>query len=225
MSRPPKHKYPGDAAVEKLLARYDCPTPFHILRMRALGEIVSLKSETNPIDVIKSFWGDDFPSFKHEKDATDFFNNMLAHWNHMARHRTGTSRAGGSARAGHIKVKLSQTGRLQNWDNVTTTLRRRAEEIRDGFLVGFTTEQAIGSYPEALNDAITGLKALADQFDQAANQIEADKAAQDQLDINDAKRMITQGSMQLEKLLDVLCTVARAIGGIGGEASGDGTVH
>lgn len=65
--KPPKHKYSGDAAIEKLMARYAYPTHFHVARLRALGEIVSLKSQPpNPIDVIKSFWGDDFPSFKNE---------------------------------------------------------------------------------------------------------------------------------------------------------------
>ena len=49
------------------MAQYACPTTFHVARMRALGEIVSLKSQVNPVDVIKSFWGDDFPSFKYDK--------------------------------------------------------------------------------------------------------------------------------------------------------------
>ena len=65
--KPPKQIYPGDAAIEKLMAQYACPTTFHVARMRALGEIVSLKSQVNPVDVIKSFWGDDFPSFKYDK--------------------------------------------------------------------------------------------------------------------------------------------------------------
>jgi hypothetical protein len=209
----PKPKYPGDAAIEKLMARHGCPTPFHIARMRALGEIVSLKSRVNPVDVIKSFWGDDFPSFKHEKEAADFFNTLLGHWNHMARRRTGSA-----------KIRLGKTGRLKDWESVAHALRHRAEEIRDGFLAGFTTEQAIGSYPAALNDAITGLKSLSDQFDQAARQIETDPAAHTRLDINDAGTMIAEGSTQLEKLLDVLCTVSRAIGGSEGE-SGEGRVH
>ncbi len=194
---------PGDVAIEKLMARYDCPTGFHIARMRALGEIVSLKTAPpNPVDVIKSYWGDDFPNFKHEAEATEFFNNMLAHWNHMARGLAGT------------RVKLSRTGHIKTWDDVAATLRQRAAEIRDGFVAGFTTDQAIGSYPDALNDAITDLKILADQFDQTAGQIEADKTSRDQLDINDAKRMISEGSSQVEMLLDVLCTV-RSRAGIG----------
>lgn len=221
----PKLKYPGDAAIENLMARYGCPTPFHIARMRALGEIVSLKSQVHPVDVIKSFWGDDFPSFKDEKEAAEVFNTLLAHWNHMARHRRDSPGANGP------KIKLSNIGKVKDWDGVIHALRHRAEEIRDGFLPGFTTEQAIGTYPDALNTAITGLKALADQFDQAAQQLEADPEARDQLDIKNTRNMITQGSTQIEKLLDVMCTVARAIGGTAGTTgagsgeSGAGTVH
>lgn len=236
--KPPKPRYPGDAAIDKLMARYGCPTPFHVVRMRALGEIVSLKSRTNPIDVIKSFWGDGFPSFEDEAEANRFFNLMLAQWNHMARHWSGRA-AGGSARAGPPRVKLSKTGRLRNWDDITTALRRRAEEIRDGFLAGFAHEPAAGSHPgagphpgagshpQALNDAIAGLKALADQFDQAAKQIDTDREHLSQLPIDDTRRMITQGTAQVEQLLDVLCTVARAIAGTSGAAgeSGEGRVH
>ncbi len=212
----PKPGYPGDAAIEKLMASHGCPTPFHIARMRMLGEIVSLKSRVSPVDVIKSFWGDDFPGFRHETEAADFFNTLLGHWNHMARRRTGGA-----------KIRLGKTGRLKDWESIAHALRRRAEEIRDGFLAGFTTEQAIGSYPSALNDAITGLKSLSDQFDQAAQKIETDPAARAQLDINNARTMIAEGSTQVEKLLDVLCTVSRAIGGtaVAGGESGEGTVH
>ena len=55
---------------------------------------------------------------------------------------------------------------------------------------------------------------LPDQFDQAAARIEADKTSRDQLDINDAKRMIWEEASQVEMLLDVLCTV-RSRAGIG----------
>ena len=36
-----RFKYVGDAAFERFLQKHDCPTPFHVVRMRFLGEIAS----------------------------------------------------------------------------------------------------------------------------------------------------------------------------------------
>ncbi len=36
-----KFKYAGDAAFKVFLRRYDCPTPFHVVRMRFVGWIAS----------------------------------------------------------------------------------------------------------------------------------------------------------------------------------------
>jgi len=33
----PKLSYVGDGAIQKLLMRYGCPTPFHVVRMRFWG--------------------------------------------------------------------------------------------------------------------------------------------------------------------------------------------
>ncbi len=49
-------KYPGDAAFQRLLEKYSCPTPFHVVRMRFLGEIASLDFGASPIKTIESFW-------------------------------------------------------------------------------------------------------------------------------------------------------------------------
>jgi hypothetical protein len=41
----PKFPYAGDAALKRLLDRYCCPAPLHVLRMRFWGEIVSPSRE------------------------------------------------------------------------------------------------------------------------------------------------------------------------------------
>ncbi len=34
-------KYPGDAAFQKLLEKYNCPTPFHVVRMRFRSKVLT----------------------------------------------------------------------------------------------------------------------------------------------------------------------------------------
>ena len=55
-------KYVGAKTVRALLERYACPIPFHIVRMRFLGNIATPKLDASPIETIKSFWGGELPS-------------------------------------------------------------------------------------------------------------------------------------------------------------------
>ena len=34
-------KYPGDAAFQRLLEKYNCPTPFHVVRMRFRSKVLT----------------------------------------------------------------------------------------------------------------------------------------------------------------------------------------
>ena len=61
--KPQKFKYPGDVAFQRLLQQYECPTPFHVVRMRFLGEIASLDFGASPIKTIESRWDGDLPGF------------------------------------------------------------------------------------------------------------------------------------------------------------------
>jgi len=48
-----KFKYSGDAAFQRLLETYSCPTPFHVVRMRFLGGIGSIEKKASPIKTIE----------------------------------------------------------------------------------------------------------------------------------------------------------------------------
>ena len=54
-------KYPGNAAFQRLLEKYNCPAPFHVVLFRFLGEIASLDFGARPIKIVESFWDDDLP--------------------------------------------------------------------------------------------------------------------------------------------------------------------
>jgi hypothetical protein len=50
-----KFSYVGDAALKRLVERFGCPVPFHVVCMRFWGEIVSPLLQTSPIKTIESF--------------------------------------------------------------------------------------------------------------------------------------------------------------------------
>ena len=189
-----KFKYPGDAAMEMFLRKHQCPTPFHVVRMRFLGEIASLKFDASPISTVRSFWDGDLPVFDGEGSANAFFQMMMSIWNRMSRHQDG------------VLVKLAKPKKLRNWDEISTVLRMRAEEVRDGFLNGFALSDD-QHLPDALSDAIHRLKEIADHFDEAVERVQTSRRDQDELSLDDYRHIVEDRTREVENLLT---TVSKA---------------
>jgi len=88
----PKFPYAGDAALKGLLQRYRCPAPFHVVRMRFWGEIVSPSLQASPIKTIESLWPNGLPNFEDGKEANAFFQALMGLWNNVARFQDGSLR-------------------------------------------------------------------------------------------------------------------------------------
>ena len=139
-----RFKYPGDAAMEMFLRKHQCPTPFHVVRMRFLGEIASLKFDASPTSTVESFWDGGLPVFDGEGSANAFFQTMMSLWNRMSRHQDG------------VLVKLVKPKKLRNWDEISTVLRMRAEEIRDVCLATSYYPRKSPSFRRLVNSADSG---------------------------------------------------------------------
>ncbi len=86
----PKFPYAGDAALKRLLERYRSPAPFHVVRMRFWGEIVSPSLKASPIKTIESFWPNGLPTFNDGEEANAFFQPLMSLWNNVARFQDGS---------------------------------------------------------------------------------------------------------------------------------------
>lgn len=181
-----RFKYPGDAAFRRLLERYGCPTPFHVVRMRFLGEIASLDFAASPTKTIESFWDGDLPVFEGEKDASAFYQAMLSLWNRMARHQNG------------VLVKLVKPKSLRQRDDIAGAFRMRAEEIGDGFLRGFSGG---GETPMGLEEAVRALNESAERFAEAAARLEGPQSVEDDLSLDDHRRLLATRTRETEALL------------------------
>ena len=56
----------SDDEVRALLARYECPLPFHEVRTLFLGNIASPSVGLSPIRVIERLWGGELPEFEFD---------------------------------------------------------------------------------------------------------------------------------------------------------------
>jgi hypothetical protein len=79
---------PTDDQVRLLLVLYRCPVPFHIVRTRILGSIVSPESGVSPIERVMSLWGEDSPEFKSSASLNELMEVLVKGlWNRLARHQ------------------------------------------------------------------------------------------------------------------------------------------
>jgi hypothetical protein len=124
---------PTDEAVRALLDRYQCPVPFHVVRTRLLGAIVSPVAEVSPIAMVKGLWGGELPAF----DRLDAVNELLevlvmGLWNRLTRHQKRNE-----------PFRLVRIVVPQTVDGLAKIAVTRREEI-DGFVDGiFGPEEGI----------------------------------------------------------------------------------
>jgi hypothetical protein len=128
---------PSDEAVCALLDRYKCPVPFHAVRTRFLGAIVSPVVGVSPIAMVKGLWGGEFPSF----DRLDAVNELLevlvmGLWNKLTQHQKRST----PFRLARITVPLTTEG-------LATIALTRREEI-DGFVDGLFGPEERVDLPE-----------------------------------------------------------------------------
>ncbi len=194
-----KFKYSGDAAFQRLLEKYNCPTPFHVVRMRFLGEIASLDLDASPIKTIESFWDGELPAFDLDEEATAFFQVMMGLWNRMARHQDG------------VLVKLFKPKKPREWDDIAAAFRMRAEEIRDGFLVGYSGSGTDQNPPESLEEALHGLREIAEGFEEAAERVQRPQRVEDELSFHDYRQLLEARTKEVETLLTAIMRASKEL--------------
>ncbi len=194
-----KFKYVGDAAFKRFLQEHDCPTPFHVVRMRFLGEIASPDFAASPMKTVESFWPDGLPEFENEGQMKPFVETFLGLWNRMSRHQDG------------VLVKLVKPRKLRVWSDVAATLRMRGEEIGDGFLLGFRGGGQPQFLPEEVEDSLSGLEKIAEQFEKAAAGIKSPAGDEDGFSLGEYRYLIEDRTKMIEGLLTTLVKISAQI--------------
>lgn len=84
-----------DDEVRRLLDRYKCPVPFHVVRTRFLGNIASPGIAESPMKAVSALWGGELPEF----ESLDAANELIAAlvmglWNRLTRLEVSATREG-----------------------------------------------------------------------------------------------------------------------------------
>lgn len=167
----PKTQPAGEKVIRAMLARYECPVPYHQVRTRFLGAI-ACPGDIKPLEPVKSLWGGAFPPF----DSLDDLNEMLdvlvmGLWNELTSHDNSRIRF----RASQVPLEPTSTN-LGNFGKV------RAQEV-EGFIEGLFNGEDETDLPKRAHDAATYLGeirsmmlAVTDLIERTANEPE-DRAA------------------------------------------------
>jgi hypothetical protein len=139
----PRFPYAGDAALKGLLRRYGCPFPFHVVRMRFWGEIVSPSLQASPVKTIESFWPTGLPTFNNGAEANAFFQALMSLWNNVARFQDGAP-----------PLKLQKIGSIETREGLHAAAKLRVEELHDGFMHGFTGGSRQIDVPPGVGDLL-----------------------------------------------------------------------
>jgi len=142
----------SEKAARELLARYDCPIPYHAVRTRFLGAIATPLPTVAPMAVLRQLWGGELPEF-NSLDAVNELIGMLVNglWNDLARHQKRTA-----------PFRLTPIAPARTREGLLSFARLRREEA-DGFVNGLFGEEDEVDFPESATaalDHIQNIRAL-----------------------------------------------------------------
>ena len=136
----------SDEAVRALLDRYQCPVPFHAVRTRFLGNIVSPDMRASPMKGIGALWGGELPAFDSIDDANELIGTlMMGLCNRLTRHQERSA----PFRLTRLEVPATREGLAK-----LALLRR--EEL-EGFVEGLFGENESLDLPERAHKAMEAL--------------------------------------------------------------------
>ena len=123
MPTPPKGY--NQRVVEKLLQDHKCAIPFHVVRMRFLGNIAAPGPSLPPLEMVKSLFGGQLPAV----DTMETLNRILellimGLWNDLTRHQKRSE-----------PFRLMRPSFSEDREGLSRLARIRIEEL-DGFADG-----------------------------------------------------------------------------------------
>ncbi len=132
----PPIRYVGDKRVRELLEQYACPTPFHAVRTRFLGNFATPRLDVSPIEAIMELWGDELPEFEVTDEVNELFHGLFSFWNHLSKHQSRKE-----------PFRLLRESSKPVHDDLARLCQTRIEEI-EGFISGLFGDEEIVDLPE-----------------------------------------------------------------------------
>ncbi len=133
----------SDSEVIALLKRYKCPTPFHEVRTRFLGNIASPVMGASPMETVKQLWGGELPEFGSMEAVNELLNALVAGlWNRLTAHQSSRN-----------PFRLMRFDVAQTREGLKHFALVRRQEL-DGFVEGLFGPEEHIDLPERAHEAL-----------------------------------------------------------------------
>jgi hypothetical protein len=143
MPKPKLPQTPTDDQVRALLVRHKCPVPFHAVRTRFLGNIVTPALPSAPMDTVAALWGGEMPVFEGLDAANELIGALvMGLWNRLTRHQERSA----PFRLTRIEVPATREG-------LSRLAQVRQEELA-GFIEGLFGDHDSLDFPERAHKAL-----------------------------------------------------------------------
>lgn len=197
----PKPTGPTDAIVMGLLKRYRCPTGFHEVRTRFMGNIASPVMAASPLETLKGLWGGELPEF----DSIDGLNELVQAlvgglWNRLTEHQNRRS-----------PFHLLRLDVPETRDGVQRLALVRRQEL-DGFVEGLFGAESQLDLPERAHKALNMLADVRSFMAGAVDLLSDANQAAEPNDVKELARNLQKLSRVAESELNeviLACTRAR----------------
>ncbi|OGA34506.1 MAG: hypothetical protein A3F75_12390 [Betaproteobacteria bacterium RIFCSPLOWO2_12_FULL_64_23] len=191
----------SDAEVIALLARYQCPTPFHEVRTRFLGNIASPVMAASPLETLKQLWGGELPEFDSMEAVNELLNALIAGlWNRLAEHQSSRN-----------PFRLIRFEVAQTREGVKHLALVRRQEL-DGFVEGLFGPEKHINLPERAHKALGVLAEIRAMLAGVINLLDDSSKPAEPDDLKDMVRNIQKLTIIVETEMNTAilsCTRAR----------------
>lgn len=197
MSGKKKLSGPSDKSLRELLIRYQCPTPFHAVRTRFLGQIASPKISVSPMKAVQDLWGGKMPEFEDEASVRGLIEGLVnGLWNRLTQHQ--------SQRHPFHLTRMSPPVDALTFARYT---RVRCEEL-DGFVDGLFGDDTAMDLPETAHQAMTVLGDVRD-FMGGMSRFSGDDDLQDDIEVT-SKQLVELSRIAEHELSALLISCVKA---------------
>lgn len=142
-------KSPDEKTIRALLEKHVCPTPFHEVRTRFLGNIATPDLTASPLRIVESLWGGELPLFDSMDEANELIGVLVQGlWNALTKHQKRSR-----------PFRLVRLSPEPTPKNLTYFAQVRRQEL-EGFIEGLFNGQDRIDLPERAHQALGHLGEL-----------------------------------------------------------------
>lgn len=177
--------------VRRLLARYQCPTPFHVVRSLFMGNITSPRLNATPLGALAQIWGGEMPVFTSEEDVEEVAMTLVQGlWNRLADHQNARD-----------PFRLTRFEVLPTRQALHDLALLRVQEL-DGFVDGLFGPEDEMLLPQKAHDAVQALADLYSMFSGAAELLADEAKPAPEHELKDLLRNLQQLSIAADEWIN-----------------------